>query len=97
MVRACPRDADEDEDTSEEFEVLEDEVRPSYQSTWDHSIPTLPTWNPDDNYNERNIATNFDDLNNVLPQNYITPSKFLGETKRTKFKRICESRVNKGI
>ena len=50
-----------------------------------------------DNYNERNIATNLDDLDTVLPQNYITPSKSLGETKRTKFKRICESRVNKSI
>ena len=24
-----------------------------------------------DNYNERNIATNLDDLDTVLPQNYI--------------------------
>ena len=50
-----------------------------------------------DSYNKRNISTNFKDLNNVLPQNYISPSKYLKETKRDKFKRICENRVNKAI
>jgi len=50
-----------------------------------------------DNYDQRNVATNFRDLNNVLPQNYISSSKYLKETKRDKFKRICENRVNKAV
>ena len=52
----------EEEDTDEGFEVIEDDgseagqpnVRPSYQSTWDNSIPSLPTWNSEDNPHERN-------------------------------------------